>query len=349
MNVLFTEGSPLMTDRHSPSKQVIGAVLALTTLLTLLLAAFAWPSSQLEPRHVPVAVAGTADAARQLEAQLGQGLGAGAVEITRVGSRAEAVTAIEQRDVYGAIVLTPDGPEGLTASAGSPAIATLLGQVGTELGAASGSPPLVTDVAPLPEDDPRGATFAAGALPLALGGLAVAALLSLRVPNRGSRVAAVAGVALAAGPALTAVLQYWFGAVEGSYLANSGVVTLAVGSIAMMLIGLRHVFGPAGLGLGAATVLLLGNPLSGMTSAPELLPAGWSALGQLLPPGAAGSALRSTAFFDGAAALGPLTVLTGWLVIGLTLVLLPVRRGRTDPARRTVGDAGRTPEPVAAH
>jgi hypothetical protein len=322
------------------SRQVLGAVVGLTTLLTLLLVAFAWPSSQLQPRHVPVALVGPAGATQQVGAGLGQALGADAFELDRVGSRDEAVAAIEDRDVYGAIVISADGPEVLTASAGSPAVATILGQVAAQLGAGRGSPPVLTDVVPLPDDDPRGAVFGAGMFPLVLGGLATAALLSLRVPGRRARVAGVVGVAVSAGLVLTAVLQLLLGALGGSYLANAGVVTMAVGSVALLLVGLRNVFGLPGLGVGAATVLLLGNPLSAVTSAPELLPAGWSMLGQLLPPGAAGSALRSTAFFDGAGSMTPLLVLTGWLVVGLGLSLVRVRPRADDfPARRTGGGA----------
>ena len=86
--------------------------------------------------------------------------------------------------------------------------------------------------------------------------------------------------------------------------------------------GLHRVLGLPGIGLGAAVMMLLGNPLSG---APEMLPAGWGALGQLLPPGAAGSLLRSTAFFDGAGAWGPVLVLGTWLVFGVALALVPRR------------------------
>ncbi|WP_073881324.1 hypothetical protein [Streptomyces sp. CB00316] len=60
-------------------------------------------------------------------------------------------------------------------------------------------------------------------------------------------------------------------------------------------------------GLGVVTLLkiLLGDPLSGVASAPQLLPEPVGALGQWLPPGAGGSLLRSVAFFDGGAAGGP--------------------------------------------
>jgi hypothetical protein len=72
-----------------------------------------------------------------------------------------------------------------------------------------------------------------------------------------------------------------------------------------------------------------------MTSAPEMLPTGWGTLGQLLPPGAAGTALRSVSFFDGAGAARPLAVLGCWLLAGLLLCGVgSVRaRGRAVPAR----------------
>ena len=49
-------------------------------------------------------------------------------------------------------------------------------------------------------------------------------------------------------------------------------------------------------------MVFVGNPFSGVATSPDMLPAGAGALGQLLPPGAGGNLLRSTGFFDGAAA-----------------------------------------------
>jgi len=73
-------------------------------------------------------------------------------------------------------------------------------------------------------------------------------------------------------------------------------------------------------------MVLLGNPLSGAASAPELLPQPWGAIGQVLPPGAGVTLLRSTSFFDGAAATGPLWILLGWFVAGCALILAAQRR-----------------------
>ena len=69
-------------------------------------------------------------------------------------------------------------------------------------------------------------------------------------------------------------------------------------------------------------MMLLGNPLSGAGHGARDAAGGWGAFGQLLPPGATGTLLRSVAFFDGAAVGGPLTVLLqlgrgGALLMGL--------------------------------
>lgn len=336
-----------MQTQHSPVAgrgHVARVVVGLTAALTVLLVAFAWPTSELEPRNLPIAVAGPVDAVAEVSEMVGTAAGEEAFEISAVGSRDESVTLIEEREVYGAIVLSARGPELLVASAASPVVAQMLTQVGTQLAAGSNTPPKVTDVAPLPEADPRGAVFGAGSLPLVIGGIATAAMLSLRVASRPRRVAGATGVAVGAGLALAAVLQPWFGALEGSYLANAGVLAMAIGAMALVISGLYNVLGPLGLGIGAATMLLLGNPLSGITSAPELLPEGWSTLGQLLPPGAAGTALRSTAFFDGAGAATPLLVLAGWIVVGLVLALAPAGRRETDTAEWR---AASTPERTA--
>jgi hypothetical protein len=49
-----------------------------------------------------------------------------------------------------------------------------------------------------------------------------------------------------------------------------------------------------------------------------MLPQGAGALGRLLPPGAGGNLLRSTGFFDGAAAASHLAVLAAWALGGVS-------------------------------
>lgn len=311
---------PEHTPEHAADNRqrppLVAVITLLTALLTVLLIAFAWPAARSEPRDVPLAVVGPEAAVAQVTKGLEQAM-PGGFELTAVPDRAAAVQKIEDRDVYGAIVLDPQQPEVLTASAGGPAVAQILTQLSTRL--SPEAPAKVTDVVPLPADDPRGAGLAAGALPLVLGGIIAAALLTQLVRSGPKRMVGAVTFAITGGLALAAVLQFWLGSFEGSYLANSSVIALSIAAVSLTLLGLEWLLGRAGLALGAAVMMLLGNPLSGLTSAPEMLPSGWGALGQLLPPGAAGTALRSVSFFDGAGAGGPLVVLACWLLAGLTL------------------------------
>jgi hypothetical protein len=310
-------------DRRRPP--LIAVVTLLTALLTVLLIAFAWPAARSEPRDVPLAVAGPAPAVAQVKAGLERAM-PGGFELTAVPDRAAAVQRIKDRDAYGAIVLDQQQPEVLTASAGGPAVAQILTQLSTRL--SPDNPAKVTDVVPLPKDDPRGAGLAAGALPLVLGGIIAAGLLTQLVKSGSKRMIGAVTFAITGGLALAAVLQFWLGSFEGSYLGNAGVIAMSIAAISLTLLGLEWLLGTAGLALGSALMMLLGNPLSGLTSAPEMLPSGWGALGQLLPPGAAGTALRSVSFFDGAGAGRPLVVLTCWLVAGLLLCGLGALRSQ---------------------
>ena len=210
------------------------------------------------------------------------------------------------------------------------------GSGGSAQGAPPGQPPLsspgsgdsaqgvgqprVVDVVPADPDDPRGAALSASLLPLVLAGVAAGVLIgSARRPGLGQAVALVVATALA-GLAAVGIAQGWLGVIGGDWPTNAGVVGLTLLAIAAAVAGLRALLGNAGLGLAGLLMVLLGNPLSGVSSAPELLPQPFGFIGQLLPPGAGGTLLRSTAFFDGSAATMPLTVLTAWAVLGLAAV-----------------------------
>jgi hypothetical protein len=315
-----------------------GVVLLLVAVLSVLLTAFAWPAARSALHGVPLAIAGQPAAVAQVSAALEQER-PGAFAVRVLPDEAAAVAAIGARQVYGAVVLGGTGaPRVLTASAASPVIAQGLTQLAQSLGAQA-SPAqqgagqqaavAVRDVVAAPAQDPRGATLAAGALPLVLGGIATAGVLAQLVRGGSRRLSAAVAVAAAAGLAMTTILHLWLGALDGSFAAEWGVISLSFAAVSITLLGLEWLLGLAGLGLGAATMLLLGNPLSGVTSAPEMLPPGWGALGQLLPPGAMGTALRSESFFDGEAAARPLLVLCCWLLAGVALCIVATARSRS--------------------
>ena len=95
------------------------------------------------------------------------------------------------------------------------------------------------------------------------------------------------------------------------------------------MLGLGSLFGRIGLGVGTALALLVGNPLSGLASAPEMLPSGWGQFGQLMPQGATATLLRSAAAFDGRGATTAIAVLACWVLFGIGLtVAAAVRQGK---------------------
>jgi hypothetical protein len=268
---------------------------------------------------VPIAVAGPAAATQQVASALATAE-PGAFDVRTLADEPAARAAIEDREVYGAVVVGSDGPHLLVASAASPAIAQALRQVAVGLGASTGVQVPVEDVVPTPESDPRGVGLAAAALPLALGGIVTAVLLSRRIRRPSLRIPGAVLMATAGGMVTATILGTWLGSVESGWWTTTGVVALGIAATALGLLGLYAVGREVGLALGAATIVLLGNPLSGLASAPELLPSGWGTFGQLLPPGATGTLLRSVSWFDGAGAGTPLLVLTTWCVAGLLLI-----------------------------
>jgi hypothetical protein len=303
--------------------------------LTVLLTAFAWPAVRSAPRDLPVAVAGPESATAALTEVLATEQ-PGALEVRSVPDESAALAGIRDREIYGAVVVAPGAPPRvLVASAASPVVAQALTQVAARLGAATGTDVPVEDVVPAPDSDPRGAGLAAAMLPLAVGGILTAALTSRLLPRTRQRVAAALGMAVAGGMVTATVLGTWLGSLSGGWWTLTGVVALGIAATALVLLGLESLAGTAGFAVGAATVVLLGNPLSGIATAPELLPGGWGALGQLLPPGATGSLLRSVSWFDGSGGGVPALVLTCWVLAGVALCAAgaAARSRRRSPVR----------------
>ncbi|MFE9027851.1 ABC transporter permease [Streptomyces iakyrus] len=318
----------------SRNRHVIAVVVLVPVLAALALWAFTWPASRIAPRDLPLGVAGPPAAAAQVEKQLERH--EGAFEIHRYADEAAARDAIEDRSVYGAVVVTQQGPELLTASAAGPAVAQFLQQAVGQQAAAGGAQVKTVDVVPAPAADPRGAVLNAAALPLALAGIAAGALVTL-LGLRGIRAGlALLGASALVGMVAAGIAHSWLDALGGDWWAAAGVLGLCTLAIGSAVAGLAALLGTAGIGIGAATVMLLGNPFSGATSAPQMLPEPAGAIGQWLPPGAGTTLLRSVSFFDGAAATGPTLTLAWWAALGLGAVLLgnslKARKAGTEPA-----------------
>jgi hypothetical protein len=296
---------------HRPSPWI--AVLAVPVIVAIALSTFAWSAANLEPRDLPLGVAGPAEATGPIETMLAERNGA--FDVHRYADVAAATKAIEDREVYGALVAAPDGQTLLIASAASPTVAGLLSEN------LAGSQARVMDVVPADPDDPRGVAFASMILPLVLAGIIGGVIVSLLGRPGLKQAGILVATAAACGLVTIVMVQGWLGIIEGPWLLNAGVIALAVLAIASVIAGLNALIGPAGIALGALLIVFVGNPWSGVASAPELLPQAAGFTGQLLPPGAGGNLLRNAAFFDGAGGGGQLAVLLVWTALGLGAIM----------------------------
>ncbi|WP_028808601.1 membrane protein [Streptomyces canus] len=324
------------------TRRMIAVVVLVPLLAALALWAFAWPAARTAPRDLPLGVAGPPAATAQVEQGLRQHKGA--FELHRYTDEGAARAAIEDRTVYGAVVVTPQGPELLTASAASPVVAQLLQQAVTRQVAASGAEVRTVDVVPAPASDPRGAALSSSVLPLALSGIIAAALVTL-LGLRGARAVTALIVAAALVGLIAAALAHsWLGTLTGNWWAEAGTLALAMLAVSAAAAGLAALVGPAGVGAVAFLVMFLGNPFAGAASAPQLLPEPVGTIGQWLPPGASATLLRSVSFFDGAAATGPALTLTWWAALGLGAVVLGnALKSRTKHATPAADERALTP------
>jgi hypothetical protein len=308
-----------MTTAHAPRRPKPVAILIVPLLAAIVLALFAWPSARLEPRDLPVGVAGAPAASDPMAQRLAAN--EGSFDIHRYGDEASARNAIEDREIYGAFVAGPGGGKVLTASAASPMVAQML----THAAAEGAAPMPVEDVVTVPK---AGSALASSVLPLVIAGILCGVLATVLASGALGRAGLlVAGSALA-GLAGTAIVQSWLDVVGGDWAANAATLGLTVLAIGSFVAGLKALLGEAGLILGVVTMVLVGNPFSGVGSAPELLPEPVGGLGRLLPPGAGGNLLRSTGFFDGAGAGQHVAVLAAWAAVGFGLLLAAAARRR---------------------
>lgn len=310
------------TAGHRPSAagRAAGLVLVLTAALAVLAVAFALPAAKSRPHDIPIGIAGPQAATGQVARALEQ-RAPGAFDVTYYPGEQALREAIRDRQVYGGVSFGPE-PTVFTATGASPVVAQLLGQIGAGLAQQTGHALPTEDLAPPTAQDPRGAGLAAAALPITLAGILPAIALVLLVPGaRWTALTAAVGFAGLMGLTVALLLRYVLGSIEDNLWGVAAGLALGVLAALLVMLGLGTMFGKVGLATGAALALLVGNPLSGLTSAPEMLPGGWGTVGQLLPQGATATLLRSTAYFAGSGAAMAIAVLTCWAMAGLVLLL----------------------------
>ncbi|WP_127504069.1 hypothetical protein [Actinoplanes solisilvae] len=308
-----------------------------------------------QPHDVPV---GLVSPAAERAAVAGLLTERGYFKVTDYATADDLEIAIKRRDVYGGVDITGAQPHLYVASAAGPAAANLLRttfttvvqqQTASTLAAlksisiaqarALNTPPPITDVVPLPDDDVNGVSLGFLTQALALGGTIASMGLGRLIPRtrrswrRGIAHVSTLAVYAVASAAVVLWSMGWFGvgvtADRGEMLAIFSLISLA---ITASTAGAVALFGAPGAVVGAL-YFTLGTVISGASILPEFLPDFGRVLGANLPTGAGVQAVRDNLYFPAAAIDGHLTVLALYAGIGALVVLvtnmLPNRRNRT--------------------
>lgn len=311
-----------------PIVTLLGMTGGLGVILIVLLMLFIMPSLKSGPHDLPLGVAGTPAAVAAFDEGLAEAA-PGAFAATAYESEGALTTAIIDREVVGGFVVDDSGASAFVASAGSVAISSTI----TATAHALGEDVPVTDLVPLPAADPSGIGIGGLAFPLVFGGIVPAVAFRKLFPRSlGWTLAGIATFAALGGIAVAAVLTFSFGSITTAFWAVAASMAMGIAALGIPLAGLREVFGGTGFTIGAMVMMFLGNPLAGISTTAAWLPAGLGVIGQLLPPGAAGTLVRSAAYFGGAGGLTAGLTLGAWIVVGLVLLAI----GRRRAARSTV-------------
>ena len=206
----------------------------------------------------------------------------------------------------------------------------------------------VTDIAPLAGGDSTGTGLALAALPLIMGGISGAVILSTVITGLRRQLYSALVYSVMGGLVVTGILQGWFDVMQGSYWMNALIIGLEVAALSSTMIGAKNAFGNIGMAVVSVTMLLVGNPLSGATVPAYFLPSPWGEVGQLLPPGAALNLLRNVSYFPQAPSMTGWLVLLAWLALGIALNWVARLRLVTLPARREAREAAQPAEAAAS-
>ncbi len=323
-------------------------IVTLTVILGIMMAAFSLPAVHSGINDLPIGIISSNSNYKSISKPLEDK----GFNVSKYKDVKDVKSNINKRKIYGAIEIDKNGNVNVyKATAASASVAQVLTQMGTQLvnkqqalgrqvinqnlaktnnvniikvlnqklAALDKKQANVVEVKSFPKSDPKGAGLAAGALPIALGGWIGAVAISLFIKGKKEKLLSVIGFAIVGGLGLVGVIQFGIGTFNGNYLLTSMGAMLGIGATGMFVLGILEVMGNAGLGIAAVILILLGNPLSGLTSAPEMLPNGWGELGQLLPPGATGTLLRNIVFFHSNDIVQAVSVLSCYVLLGLIL------------------------------
>lgn len=343
--------------KRTPPTWLIASSLGLLIALVvgLFASAFIWPLKASDPKDIPFGIAGPEAQVTQVEKQL-SAKQADLFDVTGYDDRDAVVQAIEARDIDGGLVVSDEGIEMLTASAGNAQVTQMLTQMAAgmkEQQAATAQQAIADAVAQAKEqgapaeqileiqeqaqqkaaavtvetaDVVAGGTLSAAAnlvmLPALIGGMITAMLSVFMVKKPWYRIISLVSGALFAGLAGALVLGPWMDVLSGGFGMNWLALSSGILAIGATIMGLATLLGPAGIGVGAILMMLVGNPWGGMFVPTEFLGGFMGWLGAHMPNGNVIQVIKDINYFPEAAQGSSWAVFAVWTGIGLVLWLV---------------------------
>jgi hypothetical protein len=260
--------------------------------------------------------------------------GRGAFTISTVGTAAQAIQDVRQRDLDAAFVPSRDPRQpstAIVARAGGRLVATATESFLSSVTAARGGQVVARDVRPLAAGDPIGLGVFMFMIVCTICGYFAATLLFTIAPALAParRYAIIAGMAMLV-PAIAYLIGgLGFGTYKGSFgtiLAFIGVAALYVFVIGLITRLLQVLIGQAALFVSLAIFIFLNIPSLGATYTPQLLQGFWNFLNHFWIGAETTNALRSILYFDGLGVGADILRLLAWTAGIVLLLLLPVSR-----------------------
>ena len=311
-------------------RKVVLAMIGLTAVIVAVFCSYSSAFGKPAAHHIPVAVAASPAVLAKLETSP-------ALRVYQVRDLAVARSMVEDRAVYGGLVLARTGRATLVvANGGGHAVEAVLVQLGQQ---AAGTALNTVDVAPTSPGDPNGLVEFYCVVFLGIGAAVGATMLARilgPVPHlRGAlkRLGLMMVHTALLSAAITLFTDVVYGALAGHFWFLFLTLWLYVVAVCLAITGFAELAGPLASIVLIGLFIVFGNTSSGGAVPRPLLDGFFSALNPVLPQGAALSALRGVQYFGDRGIGTGLLCLTIWAAAGLVLLgVAGLRASRHRPA-----------------
>ena len=311
-------------------RKVILAMIGLTAVIVAVFCSYSSAFGKPAAHHIPVAVAASPAVLAKLETSP-------ALRVYQVRDLAVARSMVEDRAVYGGLVLPRTGRATLVvANGGGHAVEAVLVQLGQQ---AAGTALNTVDVAPTSPDDPNGSVEFYCVVFLGIGAAVGATMLARilgpvpQLRDALKRLGLVMVYTALLSAAITLFTDVVYGALAGHFWFLFLTLWLYVVAVCLAITGFAELAGPLASVVLIGLFIAFGNTSSGGAVPRPLLDGFFSALNPVLPQGAALSALRGVQYFGDRGMGTGLLGLTIWAAAGLALLgVAGLRASRHRPA-----------------